>query len=175
MVAIAKLNSKGAAAMSEYLNEQIGYDVQGTAEWRRRKAEQFPDDARNLQAAEELERIADEIAALDEGLPIHKQIEEACEFFNKAIEASGRDCWDEIVSAISEELRSVGFHSSHSGISLLEWYRDLLRDEAQECLDRAVPVPDLAEEVENDPAVKTAKQSYEEAKAKAYAEARKRL
>ena len=43
---------------SDYLNEQIGYNVQGTAEWRRGKAEQFPDDARNLQAAEELECIA---------------------------------------------------------------------------------------------------------------------
>ena len=164
--------------MSEYLNEQIGYNVQGTAEWRRRKAEEFPDDTRNLQAAEELERIANEIETLDEGCPIHKQIEEAEEFLNNTIETCDGDPADscgEIVEAVSEELRSIGFHSSHSGISLLEWYRDLLREKAQECLDEAVPVPDLAGQVENDPAVKMAKQAYEEAKAKAYAEARKRL
>ena len=165
--------------MSEYLNEQIGYNVQGTAEWRRRKAEEFPDDTRNLQAAEELESIANEIETLDEGCPIHKQIVEAHEFLNNTIEACDgddpADSWREIVEAVSEELRSIGFHSSHSGISLLEWYRDLLREKAQERLDEAVPAPDLAEQVENDPAVKMAKQAYEEAKAKAYAEARKRL
>ena len=77
--------------MSEYLNEQIGYNVQGTAEWRRRKAEEFPDDTRNLQAAEELERIANEIETLDEGCPIHKQIEEAEEFLNNTIETCDGD------------------------------------------------------------------------------------
>jgi hypothetical protein len=60
-------------------------------------------------------------------------------------------------------------------MSLLEWYRDLLRHKAHEYLDEAVPVPDLKEQVENDPAVKAAKHAYEAAQAKAYAEARKRL
>ena len=163
--------------MSEYLNELIGYNVQNTAEWRRCKAEQFPDDTRNLEAAEELERIANEIEALDEGCPIHKQIGEAEEFLNNTIEACDGDPapWGEIGESVSGVLRAVGFYSSHSGISLLEWYRDFLREKAQECLDEAVPAPDLAEQVENDPAVKMAKQAYEEAKAKAYAEARKRL
>jgi hypothetical protein len=73
--AIAKLNSKGAAAMSDDLdlNLRIGYQVQSTAEWRREKALQFPDDMRNLRAAEELERLAVEIEAL-EGSDIHRQI-----------------------------------------------------------------------------------------------------
>lgn len=163
--------------MSEYLNEQIGYNVQNTAEWRRCKAEQFPDDARNLDAAEELERIANEIAALDDASPIYRQIGEAHELLDKSIEANGGDWdrWTEVSEAISEELRSIGFHNSHTGASLLEWYRDLLREKAQECLDEAVPAPDLAEQVENDPAVKMAKQRYEEVKAKVYAEARKRI
>ena len=41
--------------------------------------------------------------------------------------------------------------------------------------DSTIEPPDLEEQVENDPAVKAAKQSYDEARAKAYAEARKRL
>jgi hypothetical protein len=47
--------------MSEYLNQMIGFQVEGTAEWRRQKARQFPDDTRNLKAAEELECLAAEI------------------------------------------------------------------------------------------------------------------
>ena len=39
------------------INEIIGGNIEGTAEWRRRKAEEFPDDRRNLQAAEELDKL----------------------------------------------------------------------------------------------------------------------
>ena len=60
------------------LNEKIGYQVQGTADWRRQKAEQFPDDERNLEAAEELDRLAAEIDALEDS-EIHRQINEAWE------------------------------------------------------------------------------------------------
>jgi hypothetical protein len=49
------------AAMSEYLMEMIGYQVQGRAEWRREKTRQFPDDRRNLRAAEELDKLAEQI------------------------------------------------------------------------------------------------------------------
>ena len=44
-----------------------------TAEWRRRKAEEFPEDTRNLKAAEELERLAAEIETLEHS-EIHQQI-----------------------------------------------------------------------------------------------------
>src|SRR5262249_54456253 len=60
-----KVKPKGSAAMKElYLNveEVIGLQVQETAEWRWRKAEEFPDDPRNLKAAIELDRLAVEIA-----------------------------------------------------------------------------------------------------------------
>jgi len=110
------------------------------------------------------------------GSEIHLQIDEAWQLLKNLMD-NERD-WshlDRIIGAVSAELRSIGFHSSHTGTSLLEWYRDLLRDEAQECLDKIVPAPDLAEQVEDDPAVKAAKQAYERAKAKAYVEARKRL
>ena len=50
-----------------------------------------------------------------------------------------------------------------------------LEEKLQDRLDEAIPVPDLNEQVANDPAVKAAKQVYDEALAKAYAEARKRL
>ena len=49
----------------DHLMKLIGYNVQGTAEWRGRKAEEFPEDTRNLKAAEELERLAAEIETLE--------------------------------------------------------------------------------------------------------------
>src|SRR5215831_7844006 len=62
---IAKLNSKGAAAMSDD-PFSISDRLESTAEWRRGKAEEFPDDKRNLEAAEQLERLAAEVRALDD-------------------------------------------------------------------------------------------------------------
>jgi len=38
------------------IEEVIGLQVQEIVEWRWRKAEEFPDDPRNLEAAKELER-----------------------------------------------------------------------------------------------------------------------
>jgi hypothetical protein len=155
------------------LQEHI--DPASTAEWRWEKAAQIPDDDRNEKAAKELERLADEIEPL-KGSEIHRQIDEASQLFNNLMEAN-RDWsrWEKIVEAVSEELRSIGFHGNHTGTSLLEWYRDLLRNEAEYCLDEVVPVPDLDEQVENEPAVKAAKQAYEQIRAKALAEARKKL
>jgi hypothetical protein len=169
---IAKLNSKGAAAMSEYLNEMLGYSVQGTAEWRREKARQFPDDIRNIRAAEQLDKLAAEIDALEDS-QIETQISEAHDAINSFDDGDG---WAEINEALSEELRLIAFHSNYStGIELLEWYRDLLREKHQDLIDEVVPAPDLDEQVADDPAVKAAKQAYDEARAKAYTEARKRL
>jgi hypothetical protein len=151
----------------DILETHLGVD--STAEWRWRKAEEFPEDDRNEAAAKELETIASEITGLN-GSPIIKQIDEAVETLNN-LSAS----WDGTVTVVSKELGSIGFHSTHSGLSLLEWYRDLLFDEIQECLDEKVPIPDLGEQVENEPAVRAARQAYEQAKAKALAKARKKL
>lgn len=158
--------------MSEYLNEMIGYQVANTAEWRRVKGEQFPDDRRNMVAAEELEELAAQIDRIGESEPIHHQIADLHERLNTADDSGAGDVWVNIGESVSAELRSIGFHGGYeTGLELLEWYRDLL----QETLDEAVPVSSLDEQIENDPAVKAAKQAYAEARAKAYAEARKRL
>jgi hypothetical protein len=159
---------------------EIHLDVEGTAEWRRSKAAQFPNDTRNEIAAKELEKIASEIRALDGSdtlKQIDNQIDEAFETLTN-LAAETPDVSDpalDISMAVSDELRSVGFHNTHSGLSLLEWYRDLLLEKVQDCLDQAVPQPDINKQVENEPTVKAARQAYEKVKAKAYAEARKKL
>jgi hypothetical protein len=160
--------------MTEYLNMEIGWQVGSTGEWRRRKAEEFPDDRRNLVAAEELERLAAEIDQVGEAELIHQQIAKLHDSIN-ALDGCD-DAWLHVSEAVSDELRSVGFHTGYeTGLELLEWYRGLLEEQLDELFDNAVPVPNLEEQVENDPAVKAAKQVYDEARAKAYTEARKRI
>jgi hypothetical protein len=173
---IAKLNSKGAAAMSLNINEIIGFQVESTADWRRAKAQQFPDDGRNLEAAEELDRLANEIAKL-EGSDLHRRIVALIDLTN---DTAGGDCvYIELNESVSEELRGIGFRGGHeSGAALLEWYcekfESLLREHINSA-DDDTPSPSLVEQVENNEAVKAAKRAYDEIYAKAYAEARKRL
>jgi hypothetical protein len=169
---IAKLNSKGAAAMSNLdlgINEIIGFQVRGTADWRCGKAEQFPNDSRNLKASDELDRLADEIAELD-GSDLHRRCIDA---LNKL--EGDADILDELNTSVSVELRGIGFYREYeSGAAFLHWYCEeierLLREHIKDANDIR-----LAEQVENDEAVKAAKLVYDKAYAKAFAEARKRL
>ena len=157
--------------MSEYLNEIIGYQVQATAEWRREKARQFPDDRRNLRAAEELEQLAREIDGLG-GSEIERQVGEAHE---NLIRDGWEDVWGDLNEVLSAELRAIGFHSGYATATrFLEWYRDLLSEKLLELVEEAVPAPSLLDQVENDPHVQAAKRAYEDARDRALAEARKR-
>ena len=157
------------------INEIVGFQVESTAEWRRRKAEQFPDDSRNLKAAEELESLAKEISDL-EGSEIHRQIDELLSRLSDEVDGG---FYEDLNEGLSEELRSVGFHTGYeSGAAFLEWYRDNLETLLREHInadDSTIAAPDLDDQIENDPAVRAAKQQYEEARARAYAKARKQI
>jgi hypothetical protein len=154
------------------INEIVGFQVESTADWRRRKAEEFPDDKRNLEAAEALDRLAAEIAGL-EGSELHQRIDALIDLTEDA------DVFFRFSESVSESLRSIGFHGGpESGVEFLEWYHDELKDLLTEHIndsDGGVPSPSLAEQVENNEEVRAAKRAYEEAQQKAYAEARKRL
>ena len=175
---IRKAKLTGVAAMSNDLNVLIGYQVQSSAQWRRGKAEQFPNDSRNLRAAQELERLAAQIEKLEDS-EVHKRVRSITNKFNAADNGDG---WHEIGEEISTELNSIGYHHSYlTGEQFLEWFCNLLEKGHQSLVERklseidaAVPVPDLSELVANDPAVQVAKQAYDEAVGKAYAEARKK-
>jgi hypothetical protein len=156
------------------INEVIGFQIESTAEWRRLKAKEFSDDQRNLTAAEELDRLAQEVAQL-EGSNVHQRI---CKLMDVAQPYCER-IWGDLNEDVSAALRSVGFHGGFStGAELLEWYHDTLEEAVRETINSdtgGVDSTELAEQVTNDPAVKAAKKAYEDAYAKAYAEARKRL
>ena len=157
------------------INEIIGFQVEGTANWRRQKAELFPNDSRNSAAAGELDQLAKEIGEL-EGSDLHRRIDELIDLTNDT--PGGKSVYMELSDNVSAELRGIGFHGGYeSGAAFLKWYCEeferLLREHINN--DDGTPSPSLAEQVENDEAVKAAKQAYEETYAKAYAEARKRL
>jgi hypothetical protein len=122
-----ELNRKEAPMKELHLNieEVIGLQVQEIAEWRWRKAEEVPDDPRNLEAAKELERLAAEIAQLN-GSALHHRILE----LTGIVSEQGAD--DEAIDAIESteaELCRVGFSGGfRTGAELLEWYRNELED-----------------------------------------------
>ena len=155
----------------------IGYQVQNTAEWRRDKAKQFPDDTRNLRAAEELERLAAQIDKLEDS-DIHGRVRNA---YDRYLAADGGG-WDGIGEDVSAELRSIGFYNGYeTGEQFLEWFCGRLEEAHRNlveskllAIDDAIPASDLSEQAANDPAVKAAKQAYDEAFARAYAEARQK-
>lgn len=55
------------------LDELVAFDLAGTADWRRSKVIEFPNDHRNSEAAEILDRLASEVSKL-EGTDRHKRL-----------------------------------------------------------------------------------------------------
>jgi hypothetical protein len=94
-------------------------DLRQTANWRCQKAEKFPDDPRNLKAAELLSALADQLPSL-EGSGIHECLIELW------LAADAEDFTD----TVSENLRAVGFYFwPNTAIELLEEIaRDLDRN-----------------------------------------------
>jgi hypothetical protein len=94
------------------------------------KAREFPNDTRNLKAAEELECLAAEISALD-GSEIHHEILELIDRLGDACEASDSyEIWTDLKQEVSRFLRGIGFHRTATASEFLEWYRDLLQESA---------------------------------------------
>lgn len=82
------------------LEDLIG--AEHTADWRRDKAEEFPDDSRNAEAAESLGKIAEGLKSLN-NTELHKRAWNALE--------KNPETFGEI---LNEELRQVGFTSGLS-------------------------------------------------------------
>lgn len=160
------------------INETLMYQVSSTAEWRRTKAEQFPNDSRNEEAAALLDRLSEEIDKLD-GTEIESRIDALWDRWRELNDNAGCRIHEKFIELVSAELRDVGFRGGHeTGAEFLTWYCDTFEEIIADCVnddDDGVESPDLDEQVDNDEAVKAARQAYEEARAKAYAEARKRL
>jgi hypothetical protein len=79
----------------------VAMDLENSAEWRRCKAEEYPEDCRNLKAASMLERLAGGVQKL-EGSELHTR---ACSLFLENDNTALR-----FTEELSELTRQVGFH-----------------------------------------------------------------
>ncbi len=145
-----------------------GIRGQDTAEWRYRKAKDFPNDDRNLNAANELGRLAEQIAEL-EGSEIHQKIRVAQDSINAASRATGM-FGDAFLRMFPLSFAHRVSLRLRPGAQFLQFYHDLLRETLQALLGEAVD-----EQVVNDPTVAADKQTYDEVCAKARPAPRKRV
>jgi len=99
-----------------YSIELVALDLENAASWRRRCAERFPDDAaRNLQAADALDRLASEVRK-----------PQCSELHAEVAKLSREDRNDCFAAALSELARGIGFRANvNSGRELLTLLRDL--------------------------------------------------
>ena len=142
------------------------------------KAKQFPDDTRNLRAAEELERLAAQIEQL-EGSAIHERVRA---LYDRVQRQTANGSGSTFMRTYPPSFEPIGFHNGYAtGEQFLEWYCGRLEEGIGASLRasfRRSMTPFLhrtfSEQAANDPAVKAAKQAYDEAFAKAYAEARQK-
>jgi hypothetical protein len=93
-------------------------DVEAAAAWRERTAAEYPDDPRNLRAAEILFRLAPEVAALN-GSPLHCRIETFIP-----------DNCEEVTLVVTEKLRRIGF--SYWPSNAEQFLSDIVRDLQQQ-------------------------------------------
>jgi hypothetical protein len=109
------------------IEEMTGLQVREIADWRWCKAEEFPDDPRNPEAAKEIERLAAEIAQLNNSA-LHHRISELIDFVSE--QGADYEAIDAIEST-EAELRRVGFEGAafRSGAELLTWYRNELENQ----------------------------------------------
>jgi hypothetical protein len=114
------------------MNELIIYEVEGTGEWRRQKAEEYPEDSRNLQAARLLDQLASDLDRL-EGSMLHH---EALEIVSLKAE--------EFSIILSGTTRAVGFSFfPRNGAELLNSILEHLRNRSDVEVLPASPVPVL--------------------------------
>jgi hypothetical protein len=100
--------------------EHIVMQLEVSADWRREKAKEFPDDSRNIEAAEQLERLAKEIS---ENVGDSKMYQRLLDLDG----AVGEDYNISMAEWLSEELRLIGFHRFYStGAEFLAAYGDRL-------------------------------------------------
>jgi hypothetical protein len=95
--------------------------IESTADWRRRKAEEWPDDSRNTDAVKWLNELAEEVHKLA-GTPLAARLEA----LNKLLNA---DDLSSVVEWLSESLRRVGFSTAYGGVGLIEELADVMEEE----------------------------------------------
>ncbi len=120
---------------TEWLIEEI----EGNADWRTRKAEEYPEDERNLRSSQALRNLA---ARMKELSADHPKIQELWRlWFGPASPGKirGQNKALDLIEVVSEELHQYGFYSNDDGDP--EPFLDLLITELERTLERSLSNP----------------------------------
>jgi hypothetical protein len=172
--------------------EQLVLAVEGSSWWRAEKAEQYPDDERNVSSSESLAKLAERLQALPRD-DVH--LVAYAEAIDRAVELSKEcDLLSNISRTESQYIGRYGFDYPEDGDpseflesltqeieSLIEDVEERVKDErleaeheaAAEEADEAAKADadEIAKEVAEEVAKKAAQEAYKEAYEKAYSEA----
>ena len=61
--------------MASHVKELLVVDIQGQADWRTRKAEEYPEDERNARCSVALSRLAESVKAISDDHPLFQRLE----------------------------------------------------------------------------------------------------
>jgi hypothetical protein len=114
----------GGAAMTttDDTREMLKAELEEQAEWRRRKAVEYPDDRRNLDSAEEYERLAKTVKDIPEAL-----LDAYSEAFEAVEDAPDSERWQEMLKDIFR-----GFSDFANATEMVRAFVDAKREEAED-------------------------------------------
>jgi hypothetical protein len=174
--------------MSEHL-EQLVLQVESSADWRASKAEQYPDDKRNIKSSQSLTRLAKNLNALPRD---DEHVAAYVKMMDRAVELE--DPLHDIIQTHSRYISRYGFDYPQDGNSaffldelteecqsyvdaederLAEEERELQYEAAQEFADEAAK--EAAHEAAKEAAEEAAKEAADEAYKEAYDETYKQV
>lgn len=136
--------------------EQLIAHVESSADWRAEKAEQYPDDARNMRSSQALTKLAEKLKALpanDENVAAYEAV------MDRLVESDGDEMFG-VIEYESQYIGRYGFDYPQDGDPAD--FLEALTEACQESVDKA----------EEQAAEEEREQAYEEAKQTASEEAK---
>jgi flagellar biosynthesis/type III secretory pathway protein FliH len=152
----AKEASPGRKESAMHL-EQLIENVESSADWRAEKAEQYPDDTRNMRSSQALTKLAEKLKALpanDENVAAYEAV------MSRLVESDGGDEMFGVIEYESQYIGRYGFDYPQDGDPAD--FLEALTEACQESVDKA----------EEQAAEEEREQAYEEAKQTASEEAK---
>jgi hypothetical protein len=167
--------------------EQIIDRVESSAEWRAEKAEQYPDDARNMRSSQALTKLAEKLKALaanDENVAAYEAV------MGRLVESDSGDEMFGVIEYESQYIGRYGFDYPQDGdpADFLEALTEHCQESVDEAEEQAAEeerertyeeakriaseeVKQVADEKATEAAKEAAEEAAEEARSKAYAKA----
>src|SRR3954470_12061564 len=136
--------SSRAELIDESMIGLLALNLECTSDWRRKKAELYPDDNRNLSAAEKLSELASQVRQL-KGSPLHLEFNN---FHRQLLDEADNDLLSSYCERENHYIALIGFIKFPGGVK--ECIRDLicLAEEVRQERDEAVQAAEPLQEHE---------------------------